>query len=294
MNRDTLISAITMGLKRAAARRAPIAETVADTIELALQLERSMGRASAPTRIDGGSTERDQAEGLPPNPEAILESVEDDHYEDPSEAPPAPDPDLSPEPPLIVLANERTALTSPAPLRVKKLYAGNKLRVGLQQLVDWANTTFPRKIQVLPKGMEHEIELELQVRPFPAQGNRRSFELDSMIKVVYMNPRIAPGVKSPGISSDVIDATEVGVPVSVQSAQEGFPAMGPILDKVKAQAVEMWKVRPQQITGRVENVPELRAQFASALNKHAKGKRSPDSITLIDDDDTSLFRSDSM
>ena len=306
MNRQTLINAVGMGLKRAAARRTDPAQTIADTIELALDLERSMGRATAPVHRIDAPTVAEQAAGLPPNPNpnalAEIESIEEDELPDPGHAPVAPDPDHSPEPPLIVLSDSRGVDAELAKqsekrkeLKLKKgsLFLGNKLRVWLQDLVDWANQAFPRRIKVQPHGVDHEIELELQVRPFPVTGDLGRSEVNSTIKVVYMNARIASEIKIPGQAYGSMAATEVGISVSVASAQDGWPPVEDLLSQLKSQARELYRKRPEHITGRYENAPDLRSQLSAVRTVGMDPtKRTPKSaqIAMLDDDDTSLFR----
>jgi hypothetical protein len=280
MNRVTLENAIELGLRRAAARRSPIAATVADCIELALELERAVPKLPArPTRIDGGSLERDQVAGLPPNPGALLTEIEDiEAVPDPGTFPPAPDPDHSPEPSIVVLGSEsemNAAITNHregGKLRIKNMFLGNKGKVSLQGLAEWVRATLPNIISVQPRDVDHEIELHLQVLQMPNSADNRA----STVKVAYENPRV--------------QGLHAGVVINLPDVQEEFPDPNKLLAKIKEQAVELFRSRPKQIVGRIENVPELRGQFAAALSAHSGRRPKGMELTIVDDDDESRMR----
>jgi hypothetical protein len=282
MNRTTLESAITMGLKRAQARSLPPAPCIADAIEMAMELERSLT-----PQVNGKSTQVVEMEPeevvLPPNPRAVLDTLSTQM--DPTLSPPARDPDLSPDPKSVVIADEAALVREinapkkqPNGLRVKSLYVGGKLRVGMEDLAKWANHSFPRTIRIVPRDVDHEIELELQVKIFPMTGDGRNYEKESTIKVVY---------KHPSVGSDL----EAGVPIRVADFQDGFPDVPELLGRIKAQAVELYRQRPKYIEGRAPAGPGLMDQHRLIRsNTQNKPKGGGASITFIDDDDMSLSR----
>jgi hypothetical protein len=171
------------------------------------------------------------------------------------------------------------------PLRVKRLFIGNKLRIGMEGLAKWANQEFPRTIRVVPRGVDHEIELELAVKIFPMVGDGRDYEKESSIKITYRHPSLGPDM-------------EVGISIRVADAQDSFPDVAECLERIKIQAVELYRQRPRYIESLAPTGPGLDGQYRSIPHpSSAKSKteihkqRANPAITFIDSEDTSLARS---
>lgn len=280
MNRSTLISAINMGLKRAAARGGNSAESVADAIEVAIELESSMN-PPATRKI----SQQEDNQDLPPNPVAIQTVAERD-YLDPTRARPAEDPDMAPSPPrpsLVIPASEAELnqeirdRRGESGLKVRKLFLGTKLHVGLEDLMAWVARSFPATIRITPINVDHEIELVRNVAMFPMTGDNLKNEKESTVKVTY---------KHPGLGSDM----EVGLPIRVGDAQEEFPPVKPMLDRLIANARELYKARPKYVESRAPTGPNLYEQHSMSKRVGTPGK-GPAPIMFMDADDTSLSRS---
>jgi hypothetical protein len=274
MTRETLLSAIDMGLNRARQRQThpdKWNEHIADAIEIALDIEQRMFGKQPHTP--------EPAEMPPPNPVSLAdpEEISEAHPPQPGDA--APSVIIADEAALNAALNERSKSSDRPGVKLKSsLFMGGRqrARVGMEALTIWANQNFPRDLDVIPNGIEKKITLRLEVRPYPCVGDGRKNEFNSTVKVTY---------KHPNVSSDL----EVGESICVGDVQESMPDVDAVIGRIRKQAQSLYASRPKMIEGRAERGPTLQEQFGQA-RATLQNKKFSANITVIDSEDTRLER----
>ena len=257
MTRDTMASAINMGIRRSAGKSPEaVADSILLAIEMAMELEESMKGAGLPASSKqplppGPVLDSEPMISPPPNPGAIQEDyapVETEPIRHPVVPP------LAPPKNLVTLATsdvdiDRAVREAPKP-RVRSVFMrGRGAKIKLEDVMSWVVANFPGTIPVIPKGVEQQIVLNRKIYAVPCSGEGRTNEKESVAKIAYNHPKM--------------DSTmEVGLGIRVGDVDEqGYPVVDDILARIKEQARELYKSRPPMIEGRAPSGPTLENAF---------------------------------
>jgi hypothetical protein len=246
VTRDTLLKAIKAGQKRGASP-----ESIADAIELALEME-SDGDAEVHEitypLLDIGP----RTEPLPPNPSSVVVGVT---------APPEPPPIPKSTPSGLVLASsdrdiDRELERSKKPAPIRSLFAPTRAPgMRLQEAVQFWTDNAPETLDIIPEGLDQAITLERNIQSLPGMAIKGKRSSD-FVKLSYKHPNAQ-------------DVFEVSYPVAVADMGDTLDIMA-VIEKLKADAAKVYKPRPRSPVVKMPPLPDLRYD-ASPGNRDGRG-----------------------
>lgn len=248
MTRASLRTAIKFGISKAKGKTEREAEDmIIDAVEMAFEIERETSSHPEPTKVEVIRRQDHPVDGIaslspPPAPSSVQSAPEIIQMEG-TDIENHAVPEVKS---LIHLADESVKIddvrrqisaekAKSGPIKIRSLnLSGKAKRPGMEELMQWCQATFPREISFIPKGKEKPVTVEIALRPIPMAGEVKGREKESSIKVCYRHPSLGTDM-------------EIGVPIRCGDIAESMPDPNEIINRIKAQGIEMYKQRPRSI-----------------------------------------------